>query len=70
MNKIHFFRWISILFLSLLFGQSLDSRYHTLDEIYDYLYEIEDDPATDYFYRIDTVGYSTQENSPCYPSRF
>lgn len=64
MNKIHFFGWISILFLSLLFGQSLDSRYHTLDEIYDYLYEIEDDPATDYFYRIDTVGYSTQENIP------
>ncbi|MFL3007380.1 MAG: M14 family zinc carboxypeptidase [Candidatus Neomarinimicrobiota bacterium] len=55
---------ISFVFFSVLIAQSLDERYHSVEEIYgvlDSLDQIEE--ISDYFL-LDTIGFSTQENIP------
>ena len=58
-------KWIISYFLfTVLFAQSLDDRYHSVEEIYgvlDSLDQIEE--ISDYFH-LDTIGFSTQENIP------
>ena len=55
---------ISYILYTVLVAQSLDDRYHTVEEIYgvlDSLDQIEE--ISDYFH-LDTIGFSTQENIP------
>ena len=55
---------ISYFLFTVLVAQSLDDRYHSVEEIYgvlDSLDQIEE--ISDYFH-LDTIGYSTQENIP------
>ena len=55
---------ISYFLFTVLFAQSLDDRYHSVEEIYgvlDSLDQIEE--ISDYFH-LDTIGFSTQENIP------
>ena len=55
---------IGFVFFSVLIAQSLDERYHSVEEIYgvlDSLDQIEE--ISDYFH-LDTIGFSTQENIP------
>ena len=55
---------ISYFLFTVLVAQSLDDRYHSVEEIYgvlDSLDQIEE--ISDYFY-LDTIGFSTQENIP------
>ena len=60
MNKL-----FPILFLvSLLFGQALDSRYHTTEEIYSLLDSLNQLEELEDWFHLDTIGYSTQENIP------
>lgn len=49
---------------SVLFGQALDSRYHTLPEIEALLDSLDQIEAYDNMYYLETIGYSTQENLP------
>ena len=59
MNRI-----ISYFLFTVLVAQSLDDRYHSVEEIYgvlDSLDQIEE--ISDYFH-LDTIGFSTQENIP------
>ncbi|MBT3589612.1 MAG: T9SS type A sorting domain-containing protein [Candidatus Marinimicrobia bacterium] len=64
MNIIRSLGWIIIFLFSTVISQELDSRYHTLEEIYEAIYAIDEDSNTDYFFRIDTIGFSTLENIP------
>ena len=55
---------VSYFFFTVLVAQSLDDRYHSVEEIYgvlDSLDQIEE--ISDYFH-LDTIGFSTQENIP------
>ncbi len=55
---------VSYFLFTVLFAQSLDDRYHSVEEIYgvlDSLDQIEE--ISDYFH-LDTIGFSTQENIP------
>ena len=55
---------ISYFLFTMLVAQSLDDRYHSVEEIYgvlDSLDQIEE--ISDYFH-LDTIGFSTQENIP------
>ena len=57
-------RIISYFLFTVLVAQSLDDRYHSVEEIYgvlDSLDQIEE--ISDYFH-LDTIGFSTQENIP------
>ncbi|MBA65534.1 MAG: hypothetical protein CMG55_07015 [Candidatus Marinimicrobia bacterium] len=54
----------SILFLSFLVGQSLDERYHSVDEIYSLLDSLNQIEEIDDWFHLDTIGVSTQENIP------
>ena len=57
-------RIISCFLFTMLVAQSLDERYHSVEEIYgvlDSLDQIEE--ISDYFH-LDTIGFSTQENIP------
>ncbi|RMF10014.1 MAG: T9SS C-terminal target domain-containing protein [Candidatus Neomarinimicrobiota bacterium] len=50
---------------SLLWGQNgLDPRYHTLQEIYAELDSLESVPEYQDIFRVDTIGYSQQDNLP------
>jgi len=53
-----------ILFMNLLVGQALDSRYHTLPEIEAILDSLDQIEAYDNIYHLETIGYSTHENLP------
>ncbi|MBL51387.1 MAG: hypothetical protein CMG57_05460 [Candidatus Marinimicrobia bacterium] len=46
------------------YGQVLDSRYHTVDEIYAYLDSLDQLEELDGWYRVDTIGYSTHDQIP------
>jgi len=51
-------------FFSLLSAQSLDDRYHSVEEIYGVLDSLNQiDEISDYFH-LDTIGFSSQENIP------
>ena len=52
------------LVLSLAQAQVLDERYHTTEELYQYLYELEQNSNLSDWFLLDTIGYSTQENIP------
>ena len=55
---------VSYFLFTVLVAQSLDDRYHSVEEIYgvlDSLDQIEE--ISDYFH-LDTIGFSTQENIP------
>lgn len=56
--------WMSVFTFSVMFGQTLDPRYHTLSEINAYLESLDQTPEYDSFFRLDTIGYSTQESLP------
>ena len=45
-------------------GQNLDSRYHSLSEVYEYMYALDQNPELDNWVHLDTLGYSTQEGIP------
>ena len=45
-------------------GQNLDSRYHSLSEVYEYMYALDNNPELDNWVHLDTLGYSTQEGIP------
>jgi len=47
-----------------IFGQSLDDRYHSLDEVYDLLDSLNRIEELEDWVHLDTIGYSTQENIP------
>ena len=55
-----------LFFLTLvpIYGQVLDDRYHSLDEVYDFLYSLDEDPELENWVHLDTLGYSTQEGIP------
>jgi hypothetical protein len=54
----------AIIFISLLNGQALDPRYHTLSEIEDLLDSLDQIDAYDNIYHLETIGYSSHENLP------
>jgi hypothetical protein len=45
-------------------SQVLDARYHSLDEIHTFLDSLDQISEYESFYRVDTIGYSHQENRP------
>jgi hypothetical protein len=45
-------------------GQDLDERYHSVDEIYSYLDSLNQLEEIEDLFRVDTIGYSTQEQIP------
>ena len=45
-------------------GQNLDRRYHSLSEVYEYMYALDQNPELDNWVHLDTLGYSTQEGIP------
>ena len=45
-------------------GQNLDDRYHSLSEVYEYMYALDQNPELDNWVHLDTLGYSTQEGIP------
>ncbi len=55
---------ITILFVSLLKGQVLDSRYHTLPEIYNLLDSLDQMAVYDDLFHLETIGFSARENLP------
>ncbi|MFL2982856.1 MAG: M14 family zinc carboxypeptidase [Candidatus Neomarinimicrobiota bacterium] len=58
-------KYIIYLFLILpLFGQSLDERYHSVDEIYAYLDSLNQIEELEDWVHLDTIGYSSAENIP------
>jgi len=55
---------ISLFLFSVLTAQSLDERYHSVEEIYEVLDSLDQiEEISDYFH-LDTIGFSTQENIP------
>ena len=48
----------------MLIAQSLDDRYHSVEEIYGVLDSLDQIQEISDFYHLDTIGYSTQENIP------
>ena len=56
--------FISLLFLGFLASQVLDDRYHTTEEIYDYLDSLNQIESIENWFHLDTIGYSTQEDIP------
>ena len=48
----------------MLIAQSLDDRYHSVEEIYGVLDSLNQIQEISDFYHLDTIGYSTQENIP------
>lgn len=58
-------KYLLILFLIIpTYGQSLDERYHSLDEIYGFLDSLDQIEELDDWVHLDTLGYSTHENIP------
>ena len=52
----------------MLIAQSLDDRYHSVEEIYGVLDSLDQIQEISDFYHLDTIGYSTQgkySNSCC-----
>ena len=47
-----------------LFAQSLDERYHSLEEIYSYLDSLNQIEELQNWVYLDTIGYSSEENIP------
>ena len=45
-------------------SQSLDERYHSVEEIYGVLDSLNQIQEISNFYHLDTIGFSTQENIP------
>ena len=52
------------IFISFLMSQSLDERYHSVEEIYGVLDSLNQIQEISNFYHLDTIGFSTQENIP------
>jgi len=52
------------LILGQINAQSLDERYHSVEEINSYLDSLRQLPELDGWFHLDTIGYSTQENLP------
>jgi len=50
--------------ISFLMSQSLDERYHSVEEIYGVLDSLNQIQEISNFYHLDTIGFSTQENIP------
>jgi predicted transposase YbfD/YdcC len=59
MNKI-----LLLLISSILFSQELDTRYHSSQEINAYLDSLNNIESISNLVKIDTIGFSTQENLP------
>ena len=57
---------VLLLFISInhLFSQALDDRYHTTEELYNYLDSLNQLESIQDWFHLDTIGYSTQENIP------
>ncbi|MFQ6606774.1 MAG: M14 family zinc carboxypeptidase [Fidelibacterota bacterium] len=49
---------------TLVFSQALDPRFHTWPEIQAFLDSLDQDPNYETLFRVDTIGYSTQEQLP------
>jgi len=64
MNRIFAQYILGFLCISIGLSQELDPRYHSLDEINGYLESLNQDPEIDSFFRVDTIGYSSQESLP------
>ena len=62
--KNNFLTLIFILILHPAIGQDLDERYHSVDEIYSYLDSLNQLEEIADLFRVDTIGYSTQEQIP------
>ena len=45
-------------------GEILDDRYHSLDEVYEFLYALDENQELENWVHLDTLGYSTQEGIP------
>ncbi len=56
--------YLLLFFIGIYSGQSLDPRYHTTQEIYDYLDSLNNLEGVNEWIHLDTLGYSTQENIP------
>ena len=56
--------FLFLLTLLPIYGQSLDDRYHSVDEVYDFLYSLNENPELENWVHLDTLGYSTQEGIP------
>lgn len=57
-------RWFFLVFIPILFSQELDERYHSTGEIYSLLDSLNNLESLNNWYRLDTIGFSTQENIP------
>ena len=53
-----------VLSIGLIWGQTLDPRYHTLEEIEALLDSLDQVAAYDDIYHLETIGYSNHENLP------
>ena len=51
-------------FISILFSQELDERYHSTEEIYSLLDSLDNLEELNGWFRLDTIGYSTTDNIP------
>ena len=59
MKKLFF-----ILLFGLLHSQNIDQRYHTTEEIYNYLDSLNNLEAINNWFHIDTIGFSTNDTIP------
>ena len=57
-------RFFSFLLFSLLIGQGIDGRYHSTQEINAFLDSLDNLEELNGWVKIDTIGFSTQENLP------
>ena len=53
-----------ILLFGLLHSQNIDQRYHTTEEIYNYLDSLNNLEAINNWFHIDTIGFSTNDTIP------
>ena len=56
--------FIYLFLVAPLFAQSLDERYHSLEEIYSYLDSLNQIEELQNWVHLDTIGYSSEENIP------
>ncbi|MBI90220.1 MAG: hypothetical protein CMG60_09050 [Candidatus Marinimicrobia bacterium] len=56
--------WFFLIFISVLYSQELDERYHSTEEIYFLLDSLNNLEDLNGWYRLDTIGYSTLNNIP------
>jgi hypothetical protein len=57
-------KYFIIIFMSFIFGQSIDDRYHDYNEILEFLDSLSNIESYQDWYMVDTIGYSSQDNIP------